>query len=556
VIRQITLKFGRAPGCPPETLQATPVIVFVGPNYSGKSKALAEINRYCSSGHKDWSDVIVDEVTFKGLTSNGARHAINSLLLKPNPGEAQQPDRIIIGNRGRRSEVSEQTLLQVLQNPDSARELFCDWYLRLNTLILDGRGRIDLVGGQGGGDLQQPPHSSLQVLFRDDTKRAAVRRIIHDAFSFHFVIDPTGLGSIRIRLSEVAPESAIQERGIHEEAVRFHSAARPIEEASDGVKAFTGIITEVIGGDPSILLIDEPEAFLHPSLAFKLGKEVALATSGSEKRLLVATHSPNFVMGCIQSGAPVTIVRLTYRGNVATARVLPNNDILKLMRNPLLRSTNVLSGLFYEFVVVTESDADRAFYQEINERLLRFKPEWGIPNCLFINAQNKQTVQTIVRPLRELGIPAVGIVDIDALKEGGIVWTGLLSSAFIPGMSHQSLSDLRSAVKKKLEASGRNMKRDGGIELLQGPDKEAANNLLDQLCEYGIFVVRKGELESWQRQLGATGHGPYWLVEAFEKMGEDPEAPNYLKPGDNDVWLFMREIKEWLTDPNRKGIPA
>jgi hypothetical protein len=37
------------------------------------------------------------------------------------------------------------------------------------------------------------------------------------------------------------------------------------------------------------------------------------------------------------------------------------------MRNPLLRSTGVLSGLFYEFVIVTEADADRAFYQEIND---------------------------------------------------------------------------------------------------------------------------------------------------------------------------------------------
>src|SRR5207248_10030214 len=114
-------------------------------------------------------------------------------------------------------------------------------------------------------------------------------------------------------------------------------------------------------------------------------------------------------------GAPVNIIRLTYRGGVATARVLRNDDLLKLMRNPLLRSTGVLNGLFYEFVVVTESDSDRAFYQEINERLLRFNPELGIPNCLFLNAQNKQTVRSIIRPLRELGIPAAGIVDIDVL---------------------------------------------------------------------------------------------------------------------------------------------
>ena len=194
-------------------------------------------------------------------------------------------------------------------------------------------------------------------------------------------------------------------------------------------------------------------------------------------------------MGCIQSGAPLNIIRLTYRGGVATARVLPSTQILELMRHPLLRSTGVLSGLFYEFVIVTESDTDRAYYQEVNERLLQFKPEWGIPNCLFINAQNKQTIQTIIRPLRQLGIPAVGIVDVDVLKDGGTNWTNLLSSANVPSISHGSLATMRSAVKSAMDLSGRDMKRDGGIDILQPEDREAALNLLAQLAEYGIFVV-------------------------------------------------------------------
>jgi len=261
-------------------------------------------------------------------------------------------------------------------------------------------------------------------------------------------------------------------------------------------------------------------------------------------------------MGCIQSGAPVNIVRLTYRAGVATARLLPSADILKLMRNPLLRSTGVLSGLFYEFVVVTESDADRAFYQEINERLLNFKSEWGIPNCLFINAQNKQTVQTIIRPLRQLGIPAAGLVDVDVLKDGGATWTDLLSSANVPAIAHQPLAAMRSAIKQAMDNTGENMKRDGGVAILPQPDQEAALNLLSQLAEYGIFVVPGGELESWLKPLAAPGHGPSWLIGVFEKMGEDPGAHDFQKPSDDDVWAFMRTMKAWLIDSNRKGIPA
>ena len=241
---------------------------------------------------------------------------------------------------------------------------------------------------------------------------------------------------------------------------------------------------------------------------------------------------------------------------MATARVLPSDEILELMRHPLLRSTGLLSGLFYEFGVVTESDADRAFYQEVNERLLQFKPEWGIPNCLFLNAQNKQTVQTLLRPLRNLGIPAAGVVDVDVLKEGGANWTNLLSSADVPQLSHGSFATIRKAVKTALDATGKDMKRDGGVAILADADRRAAENLLDQLRQYGIFVVPGGELESWMKSLGATGHGPAWLIDIFERMGEDPSNANYIHPNTDDVWAFLRDVRNWLVEPARKGIPA
>jgi hypothetical protein len=260
-------------------------------------------------------------------------------------------------------------------------------------------------------------------------------------------------------------------------------------------------------------------------------------------------------MGCIQSGAPVNIVRLTYRDGVPTSRILPNDDILKLMRNPLLRSTGVLSGLFYEFVVVTESDADRAFYQEINDRLLRHTDDKGIPNCLFLNAQNKQTVKTIIKPLRELGIPVAGIVDIDVLKDGGSVWASFLDCGFLPDLERQPLATIRQALKRKFEESGQNMKRDGGINILHGDDKEALQNLFTKLASYGLFVVPSGELESWLKNLNANGHGPNWLVDVFEKIGEDPNSDGYVKPDEGDVWGFIDDISKWFFDPRRKGIP-
>ncbi len=402
MISSFRLKFGRGSGVSAETIHATPVTIFVGPNNSGKSKVLAEIQGYCASGQKNANTLVLEDLTFSGLPNDLAVKAVDQIKQEPHVGEAIAPEHIFVGGRGQRMQLHTSSLLQVIQNPTSNPHAFCGWFLTYFTLKLDGENRMRLVLQQAGGDLQMSPQSSLQVLFRDDVKRREVRRIVGDAFGSHFVIDPTHLGLLRIRLSDAAPTNDLEERGIHKEAVEFHAKAQLIDHASDGVKAFTGIITELVAGDPKVVLIDEPEAFLHPSLAFKLGYEVSRAAVTTDKKVFVSTHSPSFVMGCIQSGAPLNIIRLTYRGGNATARLLPGAELLELMRNPLLRSTGVLNGLFYEFVVVTESDADRAFYQEVNERLLRFEPDAGIPNCLFINAQNKQTIQTILRPLRNL----------------------------------------------------------------------------------------------------------------------------------------------------------
>ncbi|WP_445768959.1 hypothetical protein, partial [Rheinheimera sp.] len=68
--------------------------------------------------------------------------------------------------------------------------------------------------------------------------------------------------------------------------------------------------------------------------------------------------------------------------------------------------------------------------------------------------------------------------------------------------------------------------------------------------------ITNGELECWLKPLDATGHGPRWLVEVFEKMGEDPNSDNYVKPENGDVWDFISSINEWASSINRKGIPV
>lgn len=440
-----------------------------------------------------------------------------------------------------------------LSNPNLKSYEFSSFYARFRYLVLSGLNRIQHVMDQASGDLLGPSTGSFQELFKKDDVREKLSDIVYKAFGLYLTIDPTLSGHLRLRLSTEKPTPAI-ERSLDAAALQFHSRATHIMAASDGVKAFVGIMCEILAGDPNVLLIDEPEAFLHPSLAFQLGHEISSEISKTKKQMFVSTHSPQFVMGCLQSGVDVTIVRLTHRSGSSTARVLPSEDLKRLMRNPLLRSVNVVAALFHEAAIVTEGDADRAFYQEINERLLRDGRGRGIPGAIFLNAQNKQTIPTILSPLRSLGIPAAAVLDIDFIKDGGKEFSSALRSFGVPEGSFESLSSLRRNALTQLEGAGKNFKREGGLDLLPQAQRESTADFFETLAKYGAFVIENGELESWLKNSGIGGHGPKWLISMFEHLGDDPSHPSYVHPSNGDVWEFLDKIRAWVVNPNRRGI--
>lgn len=560
MITEIKLRAGSSPGKAGLSFVLTPVTIFVGPNNSGKSRALIEIEDWVSKPLQSGSKIL-ENITFRALDCELFEQNLNQLSVEPSEGEVIHVGHLLVERvnpqegRTQRLQIFLEGILQEASNPNENPRHHYSSYLRLLTLRLDGSSRLSLVKDTSAGDLLSAPTNNLGKLFSDDEARAKVRRIIFEAFGKYLVIDPTNVGSFRLRLSMNRPSDNQEEQGWDERARAFHNQATLVSTASDGVKAFVGIITSLVAGDPSVTMIDEPEAFLHPTLATRLGREVSSTLNNPDKRIFISTHSAHFLMGCVQSGVPLNIVRLTYDGNIPTSRLLTQDQLLPLMRNPLLRSIGVLNALFYNAVIVTEGDADRAFYQEINERLLQAQDPRAIEGCLFLNAQNKQTVWEIVKPLRELGIPAAGIVDIDVIKEGGGVWNKPMVGAYVPPIISSSLGIERSSLLAAFNVTGRDMKRDGGVGLLAAPEKEACLNFFNRLSDYGIFVVANGEVESWLQEVEIPRGKSSWLSGIFEAMGEDQSLPNYVRPSDGDVWDFIGSVRKWVVDPIRKGVP-
>lgn len=558
MINQIKLKFGTQDKMEHLAFDVGAVTIFVGPNNSGKSLLLREIEQYSLKG-KQSNMRILEEVNFQLPDDESLGKDIEKMSVPYGENENAHPGFVKYGRFNSTSgfKVHHNRLedLIIYKNTPQGIQNFIQGFVSMYVSRFGGKERFQLIQNKDNADLKRPPQNSLTSLFQDDEKRKKVSDLIFEAFKKYFVIDPTSMRHLEIRLSDVLPASSEIERGWTKESVAFHKNATSITAFSDGVQAFTGLAMTVIAGEEKIMLIDEPEAFLHPSLANLLGRKLSEEMTGREGNLIVSTHSPFFVMGCLQSGRPMNIVRLTYsQSNASTAKLLGADKVVELFRNPLLRSTGVLQALFHSSVIVSESDADRAFYNEINERLVHEGKGRGLADVLFLNAQNKQTVWNIVEPLRKMGIPAVGIVDLDFVKDGGAEFIKALRAVNIPDELHTSFSDMRSKTKENFNKTGKDMKRDGGMALLTSGELALAEKLLSDLSEYGLFIVPYGELESWLKPLNCTGHGPSWLNQMLNKLGADPEDAGYVKPETGDVWDFLSFIQKWVSNPKRKGI--
>ena len=183
-----------------------------------------------------------------------------------------------------------------------------------------------------------------------------------------------------------------------------------LDDQGDGIRSFVGITIALLATKRNILLIDEPEAFLHPPQAFRIGEFIA-EQANSKRQIILATHSADLLRGILSKTTDLTIIRIGRRDETNYFNTLDPNRLQQLVNDPLLSSSRVLDGLFYSGVVVVEADSDGRFYQTASN-----KRKNNI-DLYFVNADNKQTVPRITTLYRDMGVRCVGIVDFDVLND-------------------------------------------------------------------------------------------------------------------------------------------
>ena len=183
-----------------------------------------------------------------------------------------------------------------------------------------------------------------------------------------------------------------------------------LDDEGDGIKSFVSTFIALKSNDKNILLLDEPESFLHPPLAKQLGEIIARSAS-EDKQIFLSTHSVNLLKGILGIEKDVNIIRISREGDINHINTLKEIEVRKIFSNSLLCSANTLNGLFCEKVYICEAEADEEIYQLIHDKVKLSD------SALFIHAKNKQTMKDIAEAYNTLKVPNYRIYDFDLLMD-------------------------------------------------------------------------------------------------------------------------------------------
>lgn len=441
---------------------------------------------------------------------------------------------------------------------------------QLICLHLGAESRLAMTGNSVSfNPINSRPSNAVQILYLRPDLEDEIRKVVKRAFSTDFTINRSAGSEIMLHLGRPTVDPG-PPPGLDE--YRRQAAALPgLNEQGDGVRAFIGILFSIMTTRYPVVLIDEPEAFLHPPQAYMLGRILAEQQKvGSQT--IVATHSADFLAGVTSVSAAsesTSIVRLTRNeGQTAIAQV-DAAIVSEIFSDSLIRYFNVFGGLFAEGTVICESDSDCTYYRAVLEsKIADESDELELGERIhFTHCSGKSRIPKAVAALRGAGVQTVSIVDIDILRDdkdyyalvaahGGDAPTvdglrndvvsavssqsGQLNRAVVKSqlatlLDGKSTSDLSASDASKLRSvlsakSGwREFKR-AGRALLSGQSVASFDKLEAYLRSIGIFIVSVGELERFHPEVSADNKAA-WLQDVLEteKYKNSPASEEFMR---------------------------
>jgi AAA domain, putative AbiEii toxin, Type IV TA system len=502
------------------------VTCIVGGNNVGKSRLLREID-----GELQSIDVRLNAATFSELhvdksqvDEEMAERFLSQVGVKERrPDGFPQPYRPIFGGQ----QFSARDFLQHYQSGQSGvpsirgAKSFFVYHMSAGMLPSVASSAVQ----QGMEVAGQPLHQ----VFRDGTIEQELSDLSMKSFGVPLTLDRIN-EAIRLRVGTVDVPVPPLNRPTREYADAVRTLPS-LEEQGDGIKSFLGLALYVLATPFQVMLIDEPEAFLHPSHSRALGRWLAREAVRRDIQVIVATHDRDLLLGLIDAeDSVVNIARITRDGTLNHIHELPHGDVAAAWEDPVLRYSNVLQGLFHRKVCISESDADCRFYGAVLDQLGTDKNRRALASdILFVPSGGKQRVGPMASALARLDVETFAIVDFDILNQKSEI------KCVVEGVGGDWTEEMNDAYTQVAKVANQNqlwggLKNQGLRGLPSGAVNVAGRSLLEDLRKQRVLVVSVGEMEDFDKSIGL--HGAEWVSEmlASGNYKWNQEARDMLLP--------------------------
>ena len=539
------------------SIQKNDIILFVGPNNSGKSQSLKDIYEL-SSGQ-------VPTTVVSSITITKYPNQIKDLLDSISPKQPQI------------SYTFYDVLTQKIAYSKDIDKYFqtTPYYGNFRDLFvanLDTAARLTICNAPINIARNSPKEHPIHYAAFD----SKYRKWLSDNFKKAFGIDvtPNILNGATIPLCMGEPVKLFGE--YDDEQMRQEAYAAKlgtymqVQNQGDGIKSFTGILLYLMLNYFCTFLIDEPESFLHPPHANIMGQIIG-QTLSDKQQCFISTHSEEIIKGLLEvCPKRIKIIRITRKDDTNYFSVLDNDSFEVVWNDPLLKYSNIMSSLFHNSVVLCESDSDCKIYSIVESYLKQLSGRYS--ETLFIHCGGKQRMSKIALALRVLKIDVKLIADIDVLNDEvvfkgiveafGIEWTTVQSDYnTIVGNLHSqkekvNRNDAKTSINRIIDGSqnqylsNREIKeirtvistiskwetiKSAGITAIPSGDAAQAFKRLNQTLQLnGIHIVPVGELECFIKDIG--GHGPEWTNKVLEAY------PHIDNPVYNQIREFIGNL--------------
>ncbi|PMC64232.1 hypothetical protein CJ203_06640 [Corynebacterium tuscaniense] len=567
-------------------LQPGSILVAVGPNNAGKSHFLAQLraklfgasingtapeNGLITGVHFNWNTnhQTTEDHLVKLATNNWSPLSGGFSAILPD-GETKL------------SRYVSQEEIQQIANQDQTFKQFLELFVRWDepiSRILESEWQEPRQ--RGGASLRLAQHDSPLDKVSD-----AFNIIFKQPISVYDKRD----GRIGFLLGRPAFNGPSLNSAPDTQTLNFMDEAPKMCVQGMGMRNVFGLLARFLTDNRSIILMDEPEAFLHPPQAAELGELLGQLCQESGKQIICATHDRNLLAGLARGASGnLRVRRFDYKLDTVTRNPVFNSK--EVHQNPWetirnksrVRYSNVLDALFSRRVILVEAERDALFYHETLDFLTNEDPQLELhsDDYLFLPVGGNAEFAPMITLMRELSTPVFVIGDLDLLAdEKRLVATA--AAAGIPNHHHlaqlqnelfatfetryeqlplpdeqQKMINLRAAIQSleggttpelvtaaetllnQIEKRHNQNRKNKIVSLMakslgraepNSPEGKLKTEILGILQTGGIHLLPIGELEDFDRKLFETVGKQDWVAEAIaERVYASEKAQSFIR---------------------------